>query len=187
MLGDEVVSTSMEGSGAGQQGCIDVTGKPVAPGENYVPGPDYCSVCLCENGSGRLCRAVLCQPKPVSFYHELLLVRVVLTFMCCEIWLTATMLVMYVCLYKYVCSYTFPLDLGIRFCLGSKSYIQNGFDCLCFLTITYNHMPCYCYLGFVVCSDNSKIKEQRGIIVRRLWHCIIFVRIVRPIFINQTH
>ena len=76
---------------------------------------------------------------------------------------------MYVYTNMYVaatCSYTFPFDLGISVCLGSKSYIQNGFDCLYFLT--YSHMPCNCYLGFAVCAENSKIKEQRGIIVRRL-------------------
>ncbi|XP_018019543.1 uncharacterized protein LOC108676009 [Hyalella azteca] len=44
--------------------CSDVSGLIVQPGMSYTPGPDYCTVCKCEDGSPKFCRAVLCQPRP---------------------------------------------------------------------------------------------------------------------------
>lgn len=52
-----------EGVGAASsRDCISLEGQRVPHGENYVPGPDYCSVCRCEEGKPSFCRAVLCQP-----------------------------------------------------------------------------------------------------------------------------
>lgn len=52
-----------EGVGAtSRRECISLDGQIIPHGDNYVPGPDYCSVCKCEEGKPRFCRAVLCQP-----------------------------------------------------------------------------------------------------------------------------
>ncbi|XP_064118396.1 uncharacterized protein LOC135223665 isoform X3 [Macrobrachium nipponense] len=42
--------------------CVALDGQRVPHGETFVPGPDYCTVCKCEEGKPRLCQAVLCQP-----------------------------------------------------------------------------------------------------------------------------
>ncbi|KAF2350999.1 hypothetical protein FHG87_018244 [Trinorchestia longiramus] len=44
--------------------CSDVNGLSVQSGVSYTPGPDYCTVCKCEDGSPKFCRAVFCQPRP---------------------------------------------------------------------------------------------------------------------------
>ncbi|RXG73770.1 Integral membrane protein DGCR2/IDD [Armadillidium vulgare] len=43
--------------------CIAFDGQRVPHGENFVPGPDYCTACKCERGEPRFCRAALCQPR----------------------------------------------------------------------------------------------------------------------------
>ncbi|XP_042214959.1 uncharacterized protein LOC121861375 isoform X2 [Homarus americanus] len=42
--------------------CLALDGELVPNGESFVPGPDYCTVCKCDEGKPRVCRAVLCQP-----------------------------------------------------------------------------------------------------------------------------
>nr|XP_053643577.1 integral membrane protein DGCR2/IDD-like isoform X2 [Cherax quadricarinatus] len=42
--------------------CIALDGERIPNGETYVPGPDYCTVCKCDEGKPRVCQAVLCQP-----------------------------------------------------------------------------------------------------------------------------
>ena len=42
--------------------CVGVDGQKVSSGDTYVPGPDFCTVCKCEEGESKFCRAVLCQP-----------------------------------------------------------------------------------------------------------------------------
>jgi hypothetical protein len=48
--------------------CIDLKGRLIAGGHQYVPGPDSCTVCLCESGKPKWCQAVLCvAPKVRKF------------------------------------------------------------------------------------------------------------------------
>ncbi|KAK4302503.1 hypothetical protein Pmani_025411 [Petrolisthes manimaculis] len=42
--------------------CIDLRKERVSSGQKYIPGPDYCTVCMCKNGNPHMCQAVLCQP-----------------------------------------------------------------------------------------------------------------------------
>ena len=46
--------------------CTDLHGRTIAPGLHYVPGPDTCTLCVCDNGSPKWCKAVLCSPPQVS-------------------------------------------------------------------------------------------------------------------------
>ncbi|KAK7789946.1 hypothetical protein R5R35_004004 [Gryllus longicercus] len=42
--------------------CTDLHGRTIAPGLHYVPGPDTCTLCVCESGHPKWCKAVLCSP-----------------------------------------------------------------------------------------------------------------------------
>lgn len=42
--------------------CKDVNGRIVEHGLHYVPGPDTCRLCICDNGYAKGCKAVLCTP-----------------------------------------------------------------------------------------------------------------------------
>ncbi|GAB0098512.1 integral membrane protein DGCR2/IDD [Sergentomyia squamirostris] len=42
--------------------CQDIHGKSINQGAHYVPGPDSCQLCICDNGSPRGCKVVLCKP-----------------------------------------------------------------------------------------------------------------------------
>ncbi|XP_055677726.1 integral membrane protein DGCR2/IDD-like [Lutzomyia longipalpis] len=42
--------------------CLDIYGKNINQGAHYVPGPDNCQLCICDNGSPRGCKVVLCKP-----------------------------------------------------------------------------------------------------------------------------
>ncbi|PSN45587.1 hypothetical protein C0J52_15085 [Blattella germanica] len=42
--------------------CTDLHGRTIAPGLHYVPGPDTCTLCVCDNGNPKWCKAVLCSP-----------------------------------------------------------------------------------------------------------------------------
>ncbi|XP_032514584.1 uncharacterized protein LOC116768070 isoform X1 [Danaus plexippus] len=42
--------------------CIDFRGRHISNGLHYVPGPDTCTLCICENGLPKVCKAVLCSP-----------------------------------------------------------------------------------------------------------------------------
>ena len=52
-----------EGSGAS---CADLNGQTISDGKYYVPGPDMCSLCICDDGGPKWCKAVLCAPPNVS-------------------------------------------------------------------------------------------------------------------------
>ncbi|XP_039291139.1 uncharacterized protein LOC111061103 [Nilaparvata lugens] len=47
-------------SGAGE--CYDINGRIISPGFHFVPGPDTCTLCVCDNGNPKWCKAVLCSP-----------------------------------------------------------------------------------------------------------------------------
>ncbi|XP_071449849.1 uncharacterized protein [Hetaerina americana] len=42
--------------------CTDLHGRTILPGLHFVPGPDTCTLCVCENGNPKWCKAVLCSP-----------------------------------------------------------------------------------------------------------------------------
>lgn len=57
-------------SGVAAQGdCVDLRGRSVSNGMHYVPGPDTCTLCVCEMGQPKVCKAVLCSPPQVSYTH----------------------------------------------------------------------------------------------------------------------
>lgn len=47
------------------ESCQDITGRTIAGGNHYVPGPDSCTVCLCDGGKPKWCQAVLCAAPKV--------------------------------------------------------------------------------------------------------------------------
>lgn len=50
---------------AGQGECTDLRGRLISNGLHYVPGPDTCTLCVCDNGLPKVCKAVLCSPPQV--------------------------------------------------------------------------------------------------------------------------
>ncbi|BES88070.1 DiGeorge syndrome critical region gene 2 [Nesidiocoris tenuis] len=48
--------------GDGTHDCRDLHGRIIAPGLHFVPGPDACTLCVCDNGAPKWCKAVLCSP-----------------------------------------------------------------------------------------------------------------------------
>ncbi|KAF6207751.1 hypothetical protein GE061_016199 [Apolygus lucorum] len=48
--------------GDGSHDCRDLHGRIIAPGLHFVPGPDACTLCVCDNGAPKWCKAVLCSP-----------------------------------------------------------------------------------------------------------------------------
>ncbi|XP_014244691.1 uncharacterized protein LOC106663947 [Cimex lectularius] len=42
--------------------CRDLHGRTISPGLHFVPGPDACTLCVCDNGAPKWCKAVLCSP-----------------------------------------------------------------------------------------------------------------------------
>ncbi|XP_046678880.1 integral membrane protein DGCR2/IDD-like [Homalodisca vitripennis] len=55
---DGVVTGSDGASGE----CRDLHDRVITPGLHYVPGPDTCTLCVCDNGQPKWCKAVLCSP-----------------------------------------------------------------------------------------------------------------------------
>jgi len=50
--------------------CLDITGRTITGGNHYVPGPDSCTVCLCDGGRPKWCQAVLCAaPKDCKSFR----------------------------------------------------------------------------------------------------------------------
>ncbi|XP_068622695.1 uncharacterized protein [Battus philenor] len=47
---------------AAQGECTDLRGRHISHGLHYVPGPDTCTLCVCDNGLPKVCKAVLCTP-----------------------------------------------------------------------------------------------------------------------------
>nr|XP_049702633.1 uncharacterized protein LOC110370352 isoform X2 [Helicoverpa armigera] len=64
MLGKAVLclSTLHFYSVAAQEQCTDLRGRLISHGLHYVPGPDTCTLCVCDNGLPKVCKAVLCSP-----------------------------------------------------------------------------------------------------------------------------
>ncbi|XP_073977865.1 uncharacterized protein isoform X1 [Rhodnius prolixus] len=46
----------------GSTECVDLHGRKIAPGLHFVPGPDTCTLCVCDSGNPKWCKAVLCSP-----------------------------------------------------------------------------------------------------------------------------
>ncbi|KAK9889245.1 hypothetical protein WA026_004522 [Henosepilachna vigintioctopunctata] len=42
--------------------CIDIHSQVVSQGLHYVPGPNTCTLCICDKGSPKWCKSVLCSP-----------------------------------------------------------------------------------------------------------------------------
>ncbi|XP_066994047.1 uncharacterized protein [Anabrus simplex] len=42
--------------------CTDLHGRTISQGLHYVPGPDTCTLCVCDSGHPKWCKAVLCSP-----------------------------------------------------------------------------------------------------------------------------
>ncbi|XP_041980688.1 uncharacterized protein LOC121734262 isoform X2 [Aricia agestis] len=45
-----------------QGDCTDLRGRVISHGLHYVPGPDTCTLCVCDNGLPKVCKSVLCSP-----------------------------------------------------------------------------------------------------------------------------
>lgn len=54
--GASALQTSLSGE------CHDFHGERIEQGHHYVPGPDLCKLCICDNGHPKGCKAVLCSP-----------------------------------------------------------------------------------------------------------------------------
>lgn len=57
-----VLDVRAAGSSAGQGQCIDDSGRAHDHGNHYMPKSDACKFCVCDNGSPRNCKIVLCSP-----------------------------------------------------------------------------------------------------------------------------
>lgn len=53
------------------ESCQDITGRTISVGSHYVPGPDSCTVCLCDGGKPKWCQAVLCAAPKVILYASM--------------------------------------------------------------------------------------------------------------------
>lgn len=69
MLFDKLLSG---GDGASGE-CRDLHDRVISPGIHYVPGPDTCTLCVCDNGQPKWCKAVLCSPPQVGLSVSLVL------------------------------------------------------------------------------------------------------------------
>lgn len=56
-------------SGVASQECTDFRGRVISHGLHYVPGPDTCTLCVCDNGIPKVCKAVLCSPPQVRLCY----------------------------------------------------------------------------------------------------------------------
>lgn len=45
-----------------QGDCSDLRGRVISHGIHYVPGPNSCNLCICDNGLPKDCKVVLCSP-----------------------------------------------------------------------------------------------------------------------------
>ncbi|XP_023290655.1 uncharacterized protein LOC105696319 isoform X2 [Orussus abietinus] len=48
------------GRAEGNVSCKDIKGRSYETGFYYIPGPEPCTLCVCENGNPKLCKAVIC-------------------------------------------------------------------------------------------------------------------------------
>ncbi|XP_065210631.1 uncharacterized protein LOC135838797 [Planococcus citri] len=42
--------------------CTDIYGRSITPGIHFIPGPDICQLCVCDNTTPKWCKRVLCSP-----------------------------------------------------------------------------------------------------------------------------
>lgn len=56
------VTYYLQFTGAASAECRDLNGRRIAQGIHYVPGPDACTLCVCDSGNPKWCKAVLCSP-----------------------------------------------------------------------------------------------------------------------------
>lgn len=47
--------------------CIDIHSHIVSQGLHYVPGPNSCTLCICDKGNPKWCKSVLCSPPQVYY------------------------------------------------------------------------------------------------------------------------
>ena len=59
------IGPSSGGSGLKGKHCIDLNGRGISQGVHFVPGPDECTLCICDDGGPKWCKAVLCSPPQV--------------------------------------------------------------------------------------------------------------------------
>jgi hypothetical protein len=52
------------------ESCQDINGRTITGGNHYVPGPDSCTVCLCDGGKPKWCQAVLCAAPKVHYNNK---------------------------------------------------------------------------------------------------------------------
>ncbi|KAJ8688537.1 hypothetical protein QAD02_024332 [Eretmocerus hayati] len=80
-----IISFVTAGVSAAGATCRDVNGLFHETGYHYIPGPEPCTLCVCDNGNPTLCKAVLCKYKE----HETLPNKDCKTFRfgstCCEL------------------------------------------------------------------------------------------------------
>lgn len=57
--------------------CRDFSGHIYESGMHYMPGPDECKFCICDNGHPKGCKVVLCSPPNdcKSFQIEIIAVN----------------------------------------------------------------------------------------------------------------
>lgn len=55
------------------ESCQDINGRTITGGNHYVPGPDSCTVCLCDGGKPKWCQAVLCAAPKVPVNNLILI------------------------------------------------------------------------------------------------------------------
>jgi len=69
--GDPTLGVFTSAGGPIGQGkfCMDLNGRKIPSGVHYVPGPDECTLCVCEDGGPKWCKAVLCSPPQVRGLH----------------------------------------------------------------------------------------------------------------------
>lgn len=51
--------------------CVDLHKRLIEHGVHFVPGPDECTLCACDDGEPKWCKAVLCSPPTVCYVMNL--------------------------------------------------------------------------------------------------------------------
>lgn len=60
----------LTGQAEGSGSCRDLHGRSFETGFHYSPGPDACTLCVCDNGNPNWCKAVLCsQPQDCKSFR----------------------------------------------------------------------------------------------------------------------
>lgn len=58
-------------SGNVKTDCQGYNGRIVTEGMHYIPGPDTCTLCVCDNSVAKWCKAVLCSPPQVNNLYSI--------------------------------------------------------------------------------------------------------------------